>query len=400
MALKQIMLGKQIEDAEKALEELRTRTNEFETREKELTKAIDEAATEEERSAVEDQVNKFTADQDANAEEIRTAESNLEELRGKLEALNAKAPKNNATGGKKMGKRSKEDLEEVRSGINGYVKSKGQTRDGFTSVEGGALIPEELLTPQETPVDVVDLKNYVNVVSVNSASGKYPVISKSGGKMVTVAELEQNPELAKPNIKEIDFAVETRRGYIPVSQEVIDDASYDVVGLISDEINDQSRNTRNADIASQLQTAPAKAVTGVDGLKDLVNKDIKSVYPVKFIISASLYAELDKLKDNNGRYLLQDSITAQSGKMLLGHEVVVLDDDMIGKKAGDLVGFVGDAKSFCTYFDRKQASVRWIDNQIYGELLAGIVRYDVKATDTDAGFYITYKNDATGGSGE
>ncbi len=72
-----------------------------------------------------------------------------------------------------------------------------------------------------------------------------------------------------------------------------------------------------------------KSVTGLDGLKDLVNKEIKKVYPVKFIISASLYAELDKLKDKNGRYLLQDSITSSSGKMLFGREVVVLDDDMI-----------------------------------------------------------------------
>ena len=33
---------------------------------------------------------------------------------------------------------------------------------------------------------------------------------------------------------------------------------------------------------------------------------------------------------------------------------------------------------------------QWVDNQIYGKLLAGVVRYDVKKTDTDAGFYITY----------
>ena len=38
------------------------------------------------------------------------------------------------------------------------------------------------------------------------------------------------------------------------------------------------------------------------------------------------------------------------------------------------------------YFDRKQTTVAWIDNQIYGKLLAGVVRYDVKKTDTEAGF--------------
>ncbi|MFK5277539.1 phage major capsid protein, partial [Lactococcus lactis] len=50
----------------------------------------------------------------------------------------------------------------------------------------------------------------------------------------------------------------------------------------------------------------------VDGLKDLINKEIKKVYDVKLFISASMYSELDKLKDKNGLYLLQDSITSSS----------------------------------------------------------------------------------------
>lgn len=393
MALKQIMLAKTIKDKETALEGLRAKSTEFETREKELEKAINEAKTDEERQTLDGEVDTFTTEREIHDSAITAAEEELENLRGELEALNEKSPKT-ITGGKKkvMGKRNEEELDEIRSGINRFVKSKGQERDGFTSVEGGALIPEELLAPQMKPEDKVDLRNYVKIVPVNSSNGKYPVIAKSSGKMSTVAELAQNPKLANPTITEINFEVATRRGYIPISQEVIDDAEYDVTGLIRDEIQSQSLNTSNADIAAKLKTAPAKAVVGIDGLKDLVNKGIKKVYPVKFIISASLYAELDKLKDKNGRYLLQDSITTASGKVLLGREVIVLDDDIIGTSAGDLVGFVGDAKSFMSFFDRKRTSVEWVDNQIYGKLLAGIVRYDVQVTDTDAGFYITYTN--------
>jgi Predicted phage phi-C31 gp36 major capsid-like protein len=231
---------------------------------------------------------------------------------------------------------------------------------------------------------------------VNTASGKYPVIAKSGTKMATVAELEANPKLANPAFTEVDFSVATRRGYIPISQEIVDDATYDVTGLIADEIAGQTLNTTNADIATVLKTATPKAVVGVDGIKDTINVAIKRVYNVKLIVSASLYNELDKLKDNNGRYLLQDSITSASGKVLLGKEVVVLDDDVIGSASGDLVGFLGDPKEFMSYFDRKQVSVAWVDNQIYGKLLAGVVRYDVKATDTEAGFYITYTNAPAG----
>lgn len=388
MALRQLMLAKQIADKEKELEEMRGKDAEFETREKELETSIDEASTEEERTLVDDAITKFTEENDAHNERKSKLETELSELREQMKGYE-KTPERREKK-KDMGRRNEEEIEETRSAINSFVKSKGQVREGgFKEVDAGILIPVEMLAVQKKPEDVVDLGNYVNNVSVNSSSGKYPVIAKSGSKMSTVAELEQNPELSKPKISNIDYSIETRRGYIPISQEAIDDADYDVTGLICDEINDQSRNTRNADIATVLKSATAKSVTGLDGLKDLVNKEIKKVYPVKFIISSSLYAELDKLKDKNGRYLLQDSITSASGKVLSGKEVVVLDDDMIAG-AGELKGFVGDAKSFCTFFDRKQASVEWVDNQIYGKLLAGVVRYDVKKTNADAGFYITY----------
>lgn len=387
MALRQLMLAKQIADKEKELEEIRGKDADFETREKELETSIEEANTEEERSVVDEEITKFTEEKEAHEERKSELETELGELRGKMKEYEKVPEKREKE--KDMGKRS-EEIEEARSAINAFVKSKGQVREGgFKEADAGILIPVEILAPQEKPEDIVDLKNYVKNVSVNSASGKYPVIAKSGSKMSTVAELEQNPELSKPKISNIDYSIETRRGYIPISQEAIDDADYDVTGLIRDEINDQSRNTRNTDIATVLKSATAKSVTGLDGLKDLVNKEIKKVYPVKFIISASLYAELDKLKDKNGRYLLQDSITSSSGKMLFGKEVIVLDDEMIAG-AGELKGFVGDPKSFCAFFDRKQTSVEWVDNQIYGKLLAGIVRYDVKKTDADAGFYITY----------
>lgn len=387
MALRQLMLAKQIADKEKELEEIRGKDADFETREKELETSIEEANTEEERSVVDEEITKFTEEKEAHEERKSELETELGELRGKMKEYE-KAPEKREKE-KDMGKRS-EEIEEARSAINAFVKSKGQVREGgFKEADAGALIPQELLAPQEKPEDIVDLRNYVKVVGVNSASGKYPVIAKSGSKMNTVEELTQNPELSKPKITEISYNIETRRGYIPISQEAIDDADYDVTGLIRDEINDQSGNTINTDIATVLKSATPKTVNGLDGLKDLINKDIKKVYPVKLIISASLYAELDKLKDKNGRYLLQDSITSSSGKVLSGKEVIVLDDEMIAG-AGELKGFVGDPKSFCTFFDRKRTSVEWVDNQIYGKLLAGVVRYDVKKTDTDAGFYITY----------
>lgn len=351
----------------------------------ELEASIEGIETEEDLSAIEASV-KENEDAITEAEEEKSSlEDEIKELEGELEESNRKKPKAG-------GKRNMPNQVETREAINQFVRSKGamQERDGFTSVEGGALIPEELLTPQKEKVDTLDLTKYVRKVPVNRGSGKYPIIKKSNGKFVSVAELAKNPELAKPTFEEVNYDIETYRGYIPVSQEAIDDADYDISGLIAEDIQDQDLNTKNAQIAAILKTATAKSVVGLDGIVTLFNTGFKNVYNVKAYVSSSLFNALDLLKDKNGRYLLQDDITVASGKRIKGKEVVVLDDDVIGDDEGDLVGFVGDAYEFVTLFDRKQASVKWTDNDIYGQLLAGFVRFDVKKVDTKAGYYITY----------
>lgn len=382
--LKQIMLNKQIEQYRNQLEELKPKEEAFKTRDSELERAIEEAETDEEIETVESEVETLLEEKEELKKEKEKLEEKVAELEAELAELNEKQPDE--------GERGKGDIKDMeqREGLVEYVRSKGTTRAGFKTVDGGALVPDELLKPQKGLEDDLDLTKVVNTVKVNSGAGKYPVIKKSDSKMTSVAELAENPELAKPVITDVKYDIETYRGYIPVSQEVIDDADYDVAGLIGDEISDQELNTKNAQVAAILKTATPKAVTGVDGLKGVFNVDLKKVYTAKAIISSSLFNELDTTKDKNGRYLLQDDITADSGKSLFGKEVIVLDDDVIGEADGDLVGFIGDSKAFATLFDRKRASVKWTDNDVYGQLLAGFTRFDVKATDTDAGFYVTY----------
>lgn len=376
-----------LKTVEEELQALLAKRSEFES-------AIEAAENEEDLSAIENDIKENDAAIEEKENEKSQLEEEIAELENELERSNQKTPKNRSKVGGKDGM-DKEQLQEIRSAINAYVRTKGaevRNVEGFKLVDGGALVPEELLSAEKVPEDVVDLLQYVKRVPVKRSSGKYPVIAKSGSKMNTVAELEANPELQKPKITDVQFSIETRRGYIPVSQEVIDDADYDIVGLIDDEIRDQELNTRNAEIAAVLKTATPKTVQGLDGLITLLNTGFKTAYQVKLFVSQSLFNELDLMKDKNGRYLLQDDITVASGKRLRGKEIVVLDDEMIGEQAGDLVAFVGDAKAFCKFFDRKQVTVKWVDHMVYGQMLAGFVRFDVQKGDENAGYYVTFEN--------
>lgn len=278
---------------------------------------------------------------------------------------------------------------ETRS-INQFIRTKGEMRDGLTTVGAEAVIPVDRITkPEKQPETVVDLRQHVGRVPVTTGTGSYPILKANKNKMISVAELAKNPALANPVFTKVNYQIETYRGYIPVSQEALDDSDIDLGGLVAENIQRQSLNTSNAEIAAKLQTATAKTVTTIDDLKDIVNVAIDPAYNVKFIASQSFFNELDKMKDNDGRYLLQQDVTVASGYKLLGREVVVMADDVIGKKAGDKVAFVGDPSLFAKYFDRQQASVRWVDNDVYGQLLAGFIRFDVEVADTAAGFYVT-----------
>lgn len=402
--LKQILLAKKINRCKEKLEEYLTKRSELTEQAEQLERAVDEVSTDDEMKDVEESADELTKQLDEVNAQITALEEEKQKLEDELAAIEEDEQPADDTanttdserGAKQMPKREKIKNEEemtyqerAKKAINGYVHRQERAVTGFKTTDGEVLIPEEILQAYKKPIEQIDLKQYVKKVKVNSKSGKMPIIKRSEGVMNTVAELAENPELAKPTFEDVAYDIDTYRGYIPVSQEVIDDADYDVTGLVAEAINDQTLNTTNKAIATVVKGLTPKSVTGVDGLKDLINKDIKKVYNVKLYISSSLYAALDKLKDKNGRYLLQDSITAASGKMLLGKEVVVLDDDVIAA-SGEMKGFVGDLDAAVAFFDRAQTTLRWTENQIYGQLLSGVVRFDVQKVDTDAGFYITY----------
>ncbi|MDT2605432.1 phage major capsid protein [Enterococcus hirae] len=366
---------------------------------KDLLAKIKEAK---ESKETDDQLKKDLADElkelDEETKATEIQEAKPKEQQAQPEKQESTEPTSNTNPIDKKDKEEKRSMEVILNdkketyarSINQFIRTKGEKRDGLTTVGAEAVIPVDRITkPEKQPETVADLRQHVGRVPVTTGTGSYPILRANKNKMTSVAELAKNPALANPEFTKVNYEIDTYRGYIPVSQEALDDSDIDLGGLVAEYIQRQSLNTSNAEIAKKLQTATAKTVTDIDGLKDIVNVTIDPAYNVKFIASQSFFNELDKMKDNDGRWLLQQDVTVASGHKLLGREVVLMADDVIGTKAGDKVAFVGDPSLFVKYFDRQQASVRWVDNDVYGQLLAGFVRFDVEVADTAAGFYVT-----------
>ena len=345
---------------------------------------LERAETEEEVSAVEKTLEELQAELESKEAEKAELEKEIEDLQKQIDEQNRKAP--TYEGGEDRGGKKKM---EKREAVVAYVRSIGQKREGVKTTDVGAIIPKEVLQPQKEPERQNPLLNLIHVVNVSSGSGSYPVLKKSNRKMVEVGELEENPELGKTKITEVDYKIKTYRGELPLSREAIEDAQYDLIGIMQDDIQDQDEQTKLALVADILKTATVVNASGYDGLKDILNVKIKSVYNKVLVVTDSMFNALDKVKDKEGRYMLQPDITSPTGYSFSGKPIYPIADELFGSE-GDMKYFIGDIHYFLTLFDRMQLSVQWEDNHRFGKNLASYLRFDVKKTDADAGVFGTY----------
>ena len=92
MALKTIMLRREMERKEAELAALREKDDSFQTREAELEAAIAEVETDEQRDAMNAEIETFETERSAHADAVYALNTQIEELRGQIEAEEAKVP--------------------------------------------------------------------------------------------------------------------------------------------------------------------------------------------------------------------------------------------------------------------------------------------------------------------
>lgn len=258
-----------------------------------------------------------------------------------------------------------------------------ETRDENT-IKGGSLKTDSgfVLIPEEIVTDILTLKEvefnldkYVTVKKAPSGSGKYPVVRQSSvAALPEVEELAENPELAVKPFYQLVYDIKTHRGYFRISRESIEDSKVNVLQEL------------------KLWMARTIAAKGIDGLKDAVNLNIKPNYEHNIaIVSQTMFAKLDKMKDKNGNYLIQPDVKEKTQQRLLGAKVEILPDEMLGEKANETLIF-GNLKDAIVLFDRSQYQAGWTDYMHFGECLMVAVRQDCRILDEKSAIVINYED--------
>ena len=291
--------------------------------------------------------------------------------------------------------------EESRAFQN-YLETRDIAGGSLTTESGFVVIPEEIVTDILKLKEVeFNLDQYVTVKNVSNGSGKYPVVRQSQvAALPEVAELAENPELAVKPFFELKYDIKTHRGYFLISREAIEDAKVDVLAELKQWMARTIAATRNAAIINVLKNGgpgeegentqiPSTTVSSVDDIKDAVNINLLPNYEHNVaIVSQSAFATIDKLKDNQGNYLVQPDIKEASARRLLGARVVVLPDEMLGEDGANTI-VIGNLKDAITLFERSQYQASWTSYMQFGEALMVAVRQDVRLLDHKAAMVLT-----------
>lgn len=258
----------------------------------------------------------------------------------------------------------------------------------------GLTIPQDIQTAIHALIrSFATLQNYVNVehVSTNRGSRVYenendikPMVKMDEGAAIPGADI------AKLHI--IKYLISDYGALYTLTNDLLNDTAENLLSYLTTQIAKKDALTRNLAIIDVMNKAPKKpTITKFDDIKDLSNNTLDPLIENTsiFLTNQSGYNVLSKVKDAEGRYLIQPDPTQPDRYLLDGKLVVRVADKWLQDINGSHPLYFGDFKQAITLFDRQ-------DMQILATNIGGgayetntykvrvIDRFDVQATDTGA----------------
>ncbi|WP_260147544.1 phage major capsid protein [Lentilactobacillus hilgardii] len=173
-----------------------------------------------------------------------------------------------------------------------------------------------------------------------------------------------------------------------LNNELVDDSAIDIKQEVQSQLQQLVLNTDNHNVISLLQTLTSENAANVDDLKKIKNTEIDPAVlgsnGSMVITNQDGYNYLDTLKDNEGRYLLTEDVTAVSGKALFGLPVVVVSNAVLPDVSGQFPVFIGNLPQTIAVFRRNNIATNWEQFDSYSQGLAVIYRGDYEFIDKNA----------------
>lgn len=268
---------------------------------------------------------------------------------------------------------------------------------------GGYLVPtEQMAQIQDKRTEFTQLRDYITVRSTNYTTGSWPTISDQSLIFQNFDELTDIPE-NHVTFGQANYTVSDKGLIIPVSNQLIDDASSDIIDICGRELALAAVRSENTAVIGHLDAlagdggASAQTITTHKALNTALFKDLSRKYynGAKIYTNQSGFLFLANLEDGNNRPLFVPDVTQPDKYTYKGKEIVVIEDSLLpnivagsGSSEKEYAPFfIGDLKSYVWMFERQGMELAISTEYLwrkYGTALRGVIRFGTVVYDSAA----------------
>ena len=246
-----------------------------------------------------------------------------------------------------------------------FVKDfKNMVTSGKTGAgNGGLTIPDDIQYAIHKLVrQFATLQNLVNVESVTTMTGSrtYEKLSDITPMSDLDDETAAIPDMDDPELTLIKYAIHRYAAIQTVTNSLLKDTVENILAWLSDWVAKKVTVTRNAKIIEAMgKPAKKPSIANFDDIKDLENNTLDpALMPsASFVTNQSGYNVLSKVKDAQGRYMLQRDVTQPDVYRLDGKTITVIADKWLPDVSGAHPLYYGDLKQGITLYDREHMSL-------------------------------------------
>ena len=269
--------------------------------------------------------------------------------------------------------------------------------------DGGFLVPEDIdHSIHELRRTLNPLAQYFGEENVTAPTGWRVVDTAPTKGLVDVNEMGQiNASDDQPAFTKVPYSTSKKALILPVSNELMTDNVANLFGYLAHWFAKKLVITENNMLVTVLRTLTATDITSdpLKGIKKALNVDLDPAIAAvsNIITNQSGFNELDNLKDDMKRPLLQPDPTNATVNRVKGRTVAMMSDATLANvtsgegqsetTAADL--YIGDGKEFATLFrcggfelastDIGGSAWRTDSTEIRGIARLGVTKYDDKA---------------------
>lgn len=303
----------------------------------------------------------FTKDKFAELKEQRdNAKIQRDAIKDQLDEARAQKVKTmNSEDKKPLNKKEMDIKDQFVREFKDMVTS-GKTGTG----NGGLTIPDDIQYAIHQLVrQFATLQNLVNVESVTTTTGTrtYEKLSDITPMTDLDDETATIPDMDDPELTLIKYAIHRYAAIQTVTNSLLKDTVENILAWLSNWVAKKVTVTRNAKIIEAMgKPAKKPTIASFDDIKDLENNtlDPAIMSSSSFVTNQSGYNVLSKVKDAQGRYMLQRDVTQPDVYRLDGKTITVVADKWLPDvAAGTHPLYFGDLKQGITLYDREHMSL-------------------------------------------